>query len=152
MPVSGFHKPGLLGGCHRVPGYEDFHAASLAGIDFIIIYIALVKVLVLRDEGLNLNLELVLTDHAYGRENARHNEQDHDGCHQCPGPLSRLGVLKFHLIEFQILDHYVCGKDNENAVDEEQVQGSEEIVQGPGCDSVSRGAERRHKGRGNGYT
>ena len=65
MPFGGLHQSALLGGRHRVSGYENLHASSLAGIYPVIIDITLFEILVLSYECFHLYLEPVLADHAH---------------------------------------------------------------------------------------
>ena len=54
-------------------------------------------------------------------------------------------------VEAQHLDADEGGEGYEDGVDEEEVEGSEEVVPLRRGEAVARGAERRHEGRGNGH-
>lgn len=102
-------------------------------------------------EADDAGVEQRLLHHVDGGENAGNGDQYG---HEVDGALDEfLTVLVHELVlrEMQVSDNQEGGECDEEGVDEEEVEGADEVSELPGGDSVASGAERRHQGGGDGH-
>ena len=145
MSCRGLDESGLFAGGEGLSRNEQFYAAAFTVADFVVVNIAGFEILVLGHEIFDIDVELVLADHRKCGPDARRNHQNHHDSYPCFRPLCLHLVRNLDFMEVQVLDHQICGQDDEDAVYEEQIQCTEEYEQASRGHAVACSTERRHQ-------
>ena len=104
------------------------------------------------DKELGIALKVVLLHEGHCRPYAGHDEEDdEDGADAACLLLLEL-VGKVYLAELEVLDADVGGQHDEDAVDDKQVGGTDEIGKVAAGQAEACRAERRHEGGSDGHT